>query len=113
MSTECEENPLKKSGGTRVLVPGHQKSGALPSWPTGFCFNLKNRLQKYESILSANCLYVFYPKPGYIRTLPANNDQKTLPKNVGAPEFWCPGTRSLVPFQADQQVFVLISRRAS
>ena len=31
-------------------------------------------------------------------------------KNAGAPEFWCPGTRSLVPFQADQPVFVLISR---
>ena len=27
------------------------------------------------------------------------------PKKMGAPEFWCPGTRSLVPFQADKQVF--------
>ena len=27
------------------------------------------------------------------------------PKKMGAPDFWCPGTRSLVPFQADQQVF--------
>ena len=29
---------------------------------------------------------------------------------MGAPEFWCPGTRILVPFQADQQFFILISR---
>ena len=36
--------------------------------------------------------------------------EKTLQIKLGAPEFWCPGTRSLVPFQADQQFFVLISR---
>ena len=36
-------NPKHIVWGTRVLVPGHQKSGALPSWPTGFCFTLKNK----------------------------------------------------------------------
>ena len=31
-------------------------------------------------------------------------------KNVGAPEFRCPGTRTLVPFQVDNRFFVLISK---
>ena len=34
----------KNCGGTRVLVPGHQNSGALSSWQQVFCFNLKNGL---------------------------------------------------------------------
>ena len=29
---------------------------------------------------------------------------------VGAPKFWCPGTRTLVPFQVENRFFVLISR---
>ena len=34
-----QENPEKKCGGTRVLVPGHQNSGApyLPDWQKGVC----------------------------------------------------------------------------
>ena len=29
---------------------------------------------------------------------------------MGAPESWCPGTRTLVPFQVENRFFVLISR---
>ena len=59
---------LTKARGTRVLVPGHQKSGAPPSWLTGFCFNFKNGLQNFEFLLFANHIYVFYTKLGFIRT---------------------------------------------
>ena len=36
--------------------------------------------------------------------------QENPKKNGGAPEFWCPGTRTLVPFPAENRFFVLISR---
>ena len=59
MPSHWSENPPKIGGSTRVLVPGHQKSGALPSCPTGF-FYLKNGLQKYEFLLFAKCLYMCF-----------------------------------------------------
>ena len=31
--------------------------------------------------------------------------RKPHPKKMGAPEFWCPGTRTLVPFKIHRQVF--------
>ena len=109
MSTDWSENPPKKCWGTKVLVPFQADQQV-------FCFNLKNGLQKYEYILFVKCLYVFYTKPGYIETLPAQNEHALLRKpskkrqghqssGARAPEFWCLGTRSLVPFQADKQVF--------
>ena len=67
------------------------------------CFNLKNVIlnQKYDFPLFVKCLYVFYTKPGYIRTLPAYNEhawirissQKMLGHQTSgarAPELWCP-----------------------
>ena len=51
--------------------------------------------------------------PGFFKTLPAQmwvHHQEIPPKNEGAPEFWCPGTRTLVPFPAENRFFVLISR---
>ena len=36
--------------------------------------------------------------------------QEIPKKDGGAPEFWCPGTRTLVPFPAENRFFVLISR---
>ena len=47
------------------------------------------------------------------KTLPAQmwvHHQEIPQKNEGAPEFWCPGTRTLVPFPAENRFFVLISR---
>ena len=38
------------------------------------------------------------------------HNQENTKKIVGAPEFWCPGTRTLVPFQVDNRFFVLISK---
>ena len=64
-------NPPKKWGGTRVLVPGHQNSGALSSWKQVFCFNLKNGLQDYQFLFFPKCIYVFRTFPGLIGTLPA------------------------------------------
>ena len=81
MSMHWSENPLKKGGGTRVLVPGHLKSGVLSSWATVFYFNLKTGHQKYEFLLFSKCLYVFHTKPGYIRTLPAWNEHALVRKH--------------------------------
>ena len=79
--------------GTRSLVPGHQNSGALSSWPTGFCFNFKNGLQSFEFLLFAKCIYVFYTKPGFIRTRSAWMSVQWWEnlKKIGG------GTRVLVP----------------
>ena len=38
------------------------------------------------------------------------HNQENTEKIVGAPEFWCLGTRTLVPFQVDNRFFVLISK---
>ena len=38
------------------------------------------------------------------------HNQENTKKIVGAPEFWCLGTRTLVPFQVDNRFFVLISK---
>ena len=93
MSMHWWENTPNKVGGTRVLVPGHQKSGALSSWPTVFCFNFKNGLQSFEFLLFAKCIYVFYTKPGFIRTRSAwmSVQWRENPKKIGG------GTRVLVP----------------
>ena len=47
--------------GTRSLVPFQADKQV-------FCFNFKNGLQNYEFLLFAKCIYVFYTKPGFIRT---------------------------------------------
>ena len=101
-------------GAPELWYPGHQKSGALPSWPTGFCFNLKNGLQKYEFLFFAKCLHVFHTKPGYFRTLPAWNGDALMRKHskrswghqcsgARAPEVWCPS-------ELTNRFSVLISR---
>ena len=41
---------VRGSVSTRVLVTGHQNSGALSVWQQFFCFNLKNGLQKYQFV---------------------------------------------------------------
>ena len=61
ISMHWSENPLKKRR-------GHQNFGALSSRPTGFCFNFKNGLQSFEFLLFAKCIYVFFTKPGFMRT---------------------------------------------
>ena len=93
MSMHWWENTLNKVGGIKVLVPGHQKSGALSSRPTVFCFNFKNGLQSFEFLLFAKCIYVFYTKPGFIRTRSAwmSVQWRENPKKIGG------GTRVLVP----------------
>ena len=71
----CEDTQPRKHrkncGGTRVLVPGHQNSGALSSWQEVFCFNLKNGHQEYHFVFFPNCIYVFPTFPVFIGTLPA------------------------------------------
>ena len=145
----------KNCKGTRVLVPGHQNSGALSSWQLVFYCNLENGHQNYQFVFFPKGIYEFFAFSGNIRILPAklrihNKEntkkiveapefcvlisrmgfrninfsfflsvfmcsghflvlsehcqhkceytiKKTPKKNVGAPEFWCPGTRTLVP----------------
>ena len=103
----------KNCKGTRVLVPGHQNSGALSSWQLFFYCNLENGHQEYQFVFFPKCIDVFLTFPGFFKTLPAQmwvHHQEIPPKNEGAPEFWCPGTRTLVPFPAENRFFVLISR---
>ena len=71
----CEDTQPRKHrkncGGTRVLVPGHQNSGALSSWQEVFCFNLKNGHQEYHFVFFPKCIYVFPTFPVFIGTLSA------------------------------------------
>ena len=60
MSMHCWENLPKKGRGTRSLVPFQADKQV-------FCFNFKNGLQNYDVLLFANCIYVFYTKPGFSR----------------------------------------------
>ena len=103
----------KNCGGTRVLVPGHQNSGALSSWQLVFYCNLENGHQNYQFVFFPKGIYEFFAFCGNIRILPAKlriHNKENTKKIVGAPEFWCPGTRTLVPFQVENRFFVLISR---
>ena len=87
------KNLLSTWKGTRVLVPGHQNSGALSSWQQVFCFNLKNGLQEYQFVFFPKCIYVFPTFPVFIGILPAwmrVHHQENPPKKCG-------GTRVLVP----------------
>ena len=68
--TPSRKSP-KKCRGTKVLVPGHQNSGALSSLKQVFCFNLKNGHQEYQFFFFPKCIYVFLTFPGFIETLPA------------------------------------------
>ena len=98
----------KNCEGTRVLVPGHQNSD---NW--FFYCNLENGHQEYQFVFFPKCIYEFFAFSGNIRILPAKlriHNKENTKKIVGAPEFWCPGTRTLVPFQVENRFFVLISR---
>ena len=108
MSMHWWENTPNKVGGTRVLVPGHQKSGAWA--PEVWCpFKLTNRFFVLISrmgfrTLNFSCLPSVFMCSTQNLVLSehgehewACSDEKTRKKWVGAPEFWCPGTRTLVP----------------
>ena len=79
----------------------------------GIFYNLENWHMEYQFVFFPKCIYVFLTFPGFIRILSAKmriHNQENTEKIVGAPEFWCPGTRTLVPFQVDNRFFVLISK---
>ena len=91
----------------------NQNSDALSSWQLVFYCNLENGHQEYQFVFFPKCIDVFLTFPVFFKTLPAQmwvHHQEIPPKNEGAPEFWCPGTRTLVPFPAENRFFVLISR---
>ena len=133
---------VRKIGGTRVLVPGHQNSGA-PTFFSGFflmvfshlcwqcsdktrkCQEHKNTLRKKEKLIFLMPILEIKTKnlfsagkgtrvlvPGHQNygapTLRIHNKENT--NKLWGPEFWCPGTRTLVPFQVENSFFVLISR---
>ena len=56
------------------------------------------------------CSWHFLVKSEYCQQKLRIHNQEYTKKIVGAPEFWCPGTRTLVPFQVDNRFFVLISK---
>ena len=64
--------------------------------------------------LSFSQVYLCFPDFSWFYQNTVSINEDTQPKNtekiVGAPEFWCPGTRTLVPFQVDNRFFVLISK---
>ena len=114
MSTDWSENPPRNVGAPEFWCPGTKSLVPFQADQQVFCFNLKNGLQKYEYILFVKCLYVFYTKPGYIETLPAQNEHALLRKpskkrqghqssGARAPEVWCPS-------KLTNRFFVLISR---
>ena len=90
----------KNCGGTRVLVPGHQNSGALSSWQLFFYCNLENGHQEYQFVFFPKCIDVFLTFPGFFKTLPAQMwvHHQEIPKKMRghqssgarAPELWCP-----------------------
>ena len=69
---------------------GHQSSGAFQAGQQVFCFNFKNGLQNFEFLFFNKCIYVFCTKP-------CVQWWENPKKQVRAPEFWCPGTSTLVP----------------
>ena len=78
-----------------------------------FYSNLENGHQNYQFVFFPKGIYEFFAFSGNIRILPAKlriHNKENTKKIVGAPEFWCPGTRTLVPFPAENRFFVLISR---
>ena len=82
-------------GGTRVLVPGHQNSGALSSWQLVFYCRLENGHQEYQFVFFPKCVYVFLILPDFIRTLPVkmricNKKMQHQISGAWAPEVWCP-----------------------
>ena len=88
-----QESPAKKAGGTRTLVPFHDDQQV---------FVLISRIG-FRNINFSFFLSVFMCS-GHFLVLSEHCQhkcectiKKTLKKNVGAPEFWCPGTRTLVP----------------
>ena len=116
LSEHCQhkwENTKKNCKGTRVLVPGHQNSGALSSWQLVFYCNLENGHQNYQFVFFPKGIYEFFAFSGNIRILPAklriHNKENTKKINVStpsrklwkkmwghqssgarAPELWCP-----------------------
>ena len=106
MRIRNKENATKNCGGTRSLVPFQ-----VDNWV--FYCNLENEHQDYQFVFYTKCIYVFLTFPGYIRILPVTlriHNQENTKQIVGAPEFWCPGTRTLVPFQVDNWYFIVDSR---
>ena len=94
-------------------LKGHQSSGALLSWQLVFYCRLENGHQEYQFVFFPKCIYVFLALSSYIRIRPAKlriHNKENTNKIVGAPEFWCPGTKTLVPFQVKNRFFVLIWR---
>ena len=88
-----QESPAKKAGGTRTLVPFHddQQVFVLIS-RIGF------RNINFSFFLSVfMCSGHFLVLSEHCQHKCENIIKKTPKKNVGAPEFWCPGTRTLVP----------------
>ena len=102
----------KNCGGTRVLVPGHQNSGPFKLTTVFYC-NLENGHQENQFVFFLKCIDVFLTFPVFFQNIASTNvstPSRNPQKNEGAPEFWCPGTRTLVPFPAENRFFVLISR---
>ena len=64
--------------------------------------------------LSFSQVYLCFPDFSWFYQNTVSICEDTQPKNtekiVEAPEFWCPGTRTLVPFQVDNRRFIVISR---
>ena len=94
-------------------MPRHQNTGAISSWQLFFYCNLENWHQNYKFVFFPKGMYELFAFSGDIRIVPAKlriHNKENTKKIVGAPEYWCPGTRTLVPFQVENRFFVLIPR---
>ena len=91
--------PLQKSRGTRTLVPFHVNQQV-------FVFISRMGFRNITLSFSSECVYMFLTLPDFVRTLPV----KMRIRNKANATKNCGGTRSLVPFQVDNWVFIVISR---
>ena len=90
----------KNCGGTRVLVPGHQNSGALSSWQLFFYCNLENGHQEYQFVFFPSVFmfsWLFLVLSEYCQHMWGYTAKKTPKKlwrhessGARAPELWCP-----------------------
>ena len=100
-----QESPAKKAGGTRTLVPFHDDQQVFVLISRIGFRNIN--FSFFLSVFMCSWHFLVFSKHCQHK---CEYTIKKSPKNEGAPEFWCPSTRTLMPFQVDNCFFIVISR---
>ena len=106
-------NPQKNEGAPEFWCPGTRT--LMPFQVDNWFFIVISRMDIRNINLSFfssvfMCPWHFLVISEYCQQKLRIHNQENTKKIVGAPEFWCPGTRTLVPFQVDNCFFIVISR---